>query len=249
MRWFELSGVANLRRGPDTRRLAEYLKALANQGRLELLHSLRSPRTVGELRLPPGRVRGGENPHRAMTHQALREHLAKLRAAGVVAVRRGERDGALVDEYLLNHQRLFAIGEELRALGELGVEAPPPFEPTAAAERGAEEPRAAGPRLLLVKGQGEGRVFPLRGETLSAGRGWVIGRKQGLAVSLDYDPFVSTENSEVVLSGTGYALLDLRSSRNGTLLNFRALPRGGSAPLANGDVVTVGKTHLLFRAD
>jgi hypothetical protein len=38
-----------------------------------------------------------------------------------------------------------------------------------------------------------------------------------------------------------------RGSKNGTMLDFQPLPRGGSAPLTNGDVVGVGRTNLVFR--
>jgi DNA-binding transcriptional ArsR family regulator len=229
-------------------RLAEYLRALGNPNRLELLVALRTPRAVSDIALHPASVPGGENPERAISHQAVREHLAKLRAIGVIAVQRVERDGSIYDEYVLNHPTLFAIVEELRMLGELRAEQSPVALPTIAAEREPAVERDGGPRFVLVRGQGEGRVFPLRKETLSADRGWIIGRKRGLAVSLDYDPFVSAENAEVLLSGAGFTLLDIRSSRNGTMLNFRPLPRGGSAALANGDIVSVGRTSLVFRA-
>lgn len=232
---------------PDIARLAEYLKALGNPNRLELLYALRTPRSVGDIELHPEAVREGENPERAISHQAVRDHLAKLRAIGVVAVQRSERNGNIVDEYVLNHPKLFAIVEELRLLGEL--RAPEPAAPlaTIAAEREPAPTRDTGPRFVLVRGQGEGRVFPLRKETLGADRGWIIGRKRGLAVSLDYDPFVSGENAEVLLNGAGFTLMDLRTSRNGTLHNFKAMDRGGSAPLRDGDIVGVGRTNLVFR--
>lgn len=232
---------------PKTERLAEFLKALGNPNRLALLHALREPRMVSDLELHPESVKEGENPQRPISHQAVREHLAKLREIGVVAVQRTERNGSIVDEYVLNHQQLFAIVEELRQLGELRAEEQWAPLPTIAAARPTPEVRDTGPRFILVRGQGEGQVFPLRKETLSADRGWILGRKRGLAVSLDYDPFCSSENAEVLLNGAGFSLLDIRSSRNGTMLNFKALPRGGTAPLANGDIVTVGRTNLVFR--
>jgi DNA-binding transcriptional ArsR family regulator len=233
---------------PQFERLAEVLKALGNPNRLALLHALRRPRMVSDLELHPEQAREGENPDRPISHQAVREHLAKLRAIGVVAVQRNEHDGGIVDEYVLNHPQLFAIVEELRQLGELRAQEQFAPLPTIAAGKPAEVPRDGGPRFVLVRGQGEGRVFPLRKDTLSADRGWIIGRKRGLAVSLDYDPFVSGENAEVLLNGNGFTLLDIRSSRNGTLLNFKVLPRGASAPLRDGDIVGVGRTNLVFRS-
>lgn len=236
-----------MRDAPDFPRLAEYLKALGNQNRLELLHALRKPRGVRDIELRPEAVKEGENPDRAISHQAVRDHLAKLRAIGVVSVERVEREGGVADEYVLNHRKLFAIVEELRGLGELRASVAPAREETLGAAPPGADAEHAGPRFVLVRGQGEGREFPLRKDNLAAGRGWVVGRKPGLAVSLDYDPFVSTENAEVLLGPQGYRVLDVRASRNGTHLNFRPLPRGGEAPLRHGDVVSVGRTHLVFR--
>ncbi|HET6403065.1 MAG TPA: FHA domain-containing protein [Candidatus Thermoplasmatota archaeon] len=232
---------------PDMAKLAEYLRALGNQNRLELLYALRRPRSVREIELHPQEVRAGENPERAISHQAVRDHLAKLRAIGVLTVERVERDGNVVDEYVLNHQKLFAIVEELRMLGDLRAEEAPPVQPTIGASPAAPAKAEHGPRFVLVRGQGEGRVFALRKENLTAGRGWLIGRKLGLAVSLDYDPFVSSENAEIMLTSAGYRIHDVRSSRNGTLVNFEPVPAGGSKPLAHGDVVSIGRTHLVFR--
>lgn len=232
---------------PDMAKLAEYLRALGNQNRLELLYALRTPSSVRDIELHPEQVRDGENPERAISHQAVRDHLAKLRAIGVLTVERVERDGNVVDEYVLNHQKLFAIVEELRMLGELRAREAPPALPTIGAHPAAPATPERGPRLVLVRGQGEGRVFPLRKENLTAGRGWLLGRKLGLAVSLDYDPFVSSENAEIMLTGAGYRIHDIRSSRNGTLVNFAPIPAGGSAALGHGDVVSVGRTHLVFR--
>jgi DNA-binding transcriptional ArsR family regulator len=232
----------------DVARLAEHLKALGNANRLELLRALRTPRSAGEIELRPEVVRVGENPERTISHQAVRDHLAKLRAIGVLAIQRNERPNGIVDEYVLNHAKLFAIVEELRGLGELRAEeGAPTLDATIAGPRGAVDAPEEGPRFLLVRGQREGRVFPLTKEARSPDRGWILGRRRGVAVSLDYDPFVSGENAEVVPAGDGFALVDIRSSRNGTLLNFKRLPRGGSAPLANGDVVSVGRTSLVFR--
>ena len=177
----------------------------------------------------------------------MRDHLAKLRAIGVLTVERVERDGNVLDEYVLNHQKLFAIVEELRMLGELRAREAPPAQPTIGASPAAPAMPERGPRLVLVRGQGEGRVFALKKENLTAGRGWLVGRKLGLAVSLDYDPFVSSENAEIMLTGSGYRIHDIKASRNGTLVNFEPVPAGGSAPLQHGDVVSVGRTHLVFR--
>lgn len=233
---------------PDVVRLAEYLKALGNPNRLELLHALRSPRSVREIELRPETVKEGENPDRAISHQAVRDHLARLRAIGVLVVERVEREGNIVDEYVLNHPKLFAIVEELRLLGELrAAKVESPEEKTLGASRASVHSDERGPHFLLVRGQGEGRVFALKKENLSADRGWIVGRKQGLAVALDYDPFVSSENAEVLRDGASFVIRDLPASRNGTIVNFEPLARGTTTPLRHGDVVSVGRTHLVFR--
>lgn len=235
-----------MREGPDTARLAEYLKALGNPNRLELLHALRTPRSVREIELRPEAVKDGENPERSISHQAVRDHLAKLRNIGVLVVERVEREGGIVDEYVLDHQKLFAIVEELRLLGELRARVEPQPQATLGASPSATRTESGGPHFVLVRGQGEGRVFPLRKDTLGADRGWLIGRRPGLAVALDYDPFCSGENAEVLQDGRGFVVRDVAASRNGTMVNFEALPRGGKAALQHGDVVSVGRTHLVF---
>lgn len=232
---------------PDLQRLADHLRVLANPNRLELLYELRRPRAVKEIELSPETVRSGENPSRPISHQAIRDHLSKLNSIQVVAIERTERDGHVVDEHVLNHQRLFAIVEELRSLGELKAPESPVEEETIPADREASERDVVGPRLVLARGQGEGRVFPLHEGSRSGERGWLIGRKDGLAVPLDYDPYVSSENSVIRRTGDGFEILDLPESRNGTFVNFDQLPPGGSSLLEQGDIVSVGKTNLVFQ--
>ncbi len=234
---------------PSLDRLAEHLRVLGNPNRLKLLYELRRPQSVSDLELAPEKVAEGENPDRPISHQAVRGHLAKLDSIGVIATERRERDGHILDEYVLDHQRLFAIVEELRSLGELKAEKAAPTGETIVAGREASTPSLSGPRLMVVRGQREGRIFPLEDETLSADRGWVIGRKRGLAVSLDYDPFVSEENSEVLMNGNGFEIVDMEASQNGTFVNYEKLPSGGSKQIDNGDVISVGRTSLVFRTD
>lgn len=232
---------------PEFQRLADHLRVLANPNRLELLYELRSPRSVDELELTPEQVPEGENPERPISHQAIRKHLSKLTSIDVVATEARNREGRLVDEYVLNHQRLFAIVEEFRSLGELEPEESVAEEDTIPAEPRAEGDGDVGPRLVVVRGQREGRAFPLRDAEKAGDRGWVVGRKQGLPITLDYDPFVSAENTVIENGASGFTVRDLPESRNGTLLNFEQLPPGGSAELEVGDVIGVGRTNLLFR--
>lgn len=233
---------------PNLDRLAEHLRVLGNPNRLKLLYELRTPRAVSELELTPETVQEGENPDRPISHQAIRSHLSKLDSIGVVATERRDVDGRIRDEHVLDHQRLFAIVEELRSLGELKSAKSPSGE-TIAAEPPGHGAAESGPHLVVVRGQREGHVFALDDRTLSADSGWLVGRKQGLAVSLDYDPFVSSENSEILRTDSGFEVVDLSQSQNGTFVNFEKLPSGGSAPLEHGDILSVGRTSLVFRTD
>ncbi len=159
------------------------------------------------------------------------------------------RVSTLGKEYALNPQRLFQIVEEFRKLGNLGADSPVPRDETV--EAGAVRPPAAppGPALVLVHGVREGKAFPLRRQDLRDGRGWVVGRKPSVHVALEYDPYVSTENSEVLIADGRYRILDLRSSKNGTWLNWRRLEPDERAALRPGDVAGVGRSLLVFRDD
>lgn len=231
-------------------KLESYLKTLAYASRLELLSLLRAPKTLDEIHLQPGASQAGENPDRPISRQAVQNHLDKLQEAGLIRVGTTERKGKrAVYEYTLDHARLFAVAEELRKVSAL--------EPTVALDPNATEglPDAreasweSGPKLVLVHGVHEGRAFALKPSKTRPGRGWVIGRGTDCAVNLEYDPYVSVENSEIIAVGKQFRLLDLRSSKNGTFLNWRRLAVGGEAALRTGDVLGVGRSLLLFRED
>lgn len=231
----------------DYDRLEEYLSALAYGSRLELLNILRYPRNVQDIRLSPRQVRPGENPDRPVARQTIQGHLDKLVDIGLVVCRESkEKRGK---EYVVNPQKLYQILEELRKVGTVTADAPMPHEGTVDLGATRAERAVSGPRFVLVHGLHEGKTFPLRRDDLREGRGWVIGRREGLQVSLEYDPFVSGENAEVVQEGKEFALLDLRNSKNGTLLNWRRLDKDERPVLVSGDVIGVGRSLLVFRRD
>lgn len=230
----------------DFLKLADYLEALASPQRLRLLHDLRWPRAVGDVHLAPEEP-GELRPDRSITRQAVRKHLARLIEAGLVTTQRGQRGTAAVEEYVVNHQMLFAIFEELRQVTRLTPSVLPAPAATMTSHQDDAPKPAAGARFIVVHGATEGVVFPIEERARQGPRGWVIGRRRGLAVSLDYDPFVSQEHAEVVREGERLAISDLSANKNGTTLNWEPLPRGGSRVLAHGDVVGVGRTLLLFR--
>lgn len=227
---------------PQDDALSRSLQALAHPSRLALLRQLRTPRTLREIQL---RSTGQDEAGRSISRQAVREHLDRLIVIGVVHAREATREYGETTEYSLNHQALYAMSEELRGLARLR----PASEPVAAtvARPAAQEPRAPdGPCLVLVKGLDEGRSFPLA--PTSARRAWTLGRRRGLDVSLDFDPFVSTENSVIAFEDGVYTIQDLPDSRNGTMVNFAVLSKGEKRALRTADVVGVGRTLLVFRA-
>lgn len=230
--------------------LETYLKVLAHGNRLELLQTLRTPRTLDEIHLTPSA--GGENgsPDRNMTRQGIQNHLNKLIDAGIVRVTPTDRKGKRgILEYHLDSARLFAIVEELRKVTrEPVVDEIDPLATQALTGVGTAG-WTEGPKIVLVHGVREGRVFPLLQKDLRPPRGWLIGRSPGVPVRLDYDPFVSLENAEIIQERSDFALLDLRTSKNGTYLNWRRLPAGARVPLESGDVIGVGRTLLVFRPD
>jgi DNA-binding transcriptional ArsR family regulator len=237
---------------PQDERLAEALGALANATRLMLLREVRAAKALREIELravgarDPAELRGaGLGAPRTLSRQAVRMHLERLVEAGVVVARDTERAYGSTVEYALNHQRLYALAEEVRELAKMRP-AEEPAEPTLRGGPPAAQHPARGPCLVLVKGLHEGRAFGLA----HAGPGpreWVIGRKRGLAVSLDFDPYTSAEHAAIVLEGGAYHVQDFPESRNGTLLNFQPLARGSRHGLRTGDVLGVGRSLLLFR--
>lgn len=230
----------------DYDKLEESLRALAYSSRLELLSILRSPRALQDIRVQPRQLKPGESPDRAVARQTIQAHLDKLVEIGVVIAR--DREEGRGKEYVVNPQRMFQVLEEMRKVATITTGAPVPRLDTVDLA-GARTPKMAeGPKVLLVHGLLEGKVFPLRRADLrDDGRGWVIGRKPGLQVSLDYDPYISVENSEILARDGGFQLLDLRTSKNGTWLNWERLDKDEKVPLATGDVIGVGRSTLVFR--
>ncbi len=231
----------------DFAKLAWYLDALANPGRLELLHILREPKSVSEIELSPSDPAEDARPDRNITRQAVRKQLARLEEAGLVTRLKAERERPGVDEHVVNHQMLFALTEELRRVTRVTPTVGPAPASTMTMERHDTPSRSAGARVVIVHGTHEGRAFPLRHSAATPGRGWIIGRRARLAVTLDYDPFLSQEHAEIREVGGSFAIHDLASNKNGTFIDWVPVPRGGSAPVHHGDVVGVGRTLLLFR--
>ena len=239
-------GVPSVMPEPDAevqreRTLAKALAALASPVRLALLRRLRAPQALGEIRVRAEYEEHGGDDDRLISRQGVREHLDKLLAIG--AVRALDEDGRV--DYVLNHQTIYRLSEDLRELARLRPLEDGAGLPTVARPRASRKGLGDAPMLVLVKGLDEGRVFDLTPS--GPKRQWTIGRRRGLDVALDFDPFVSSENALIEVVDGAYVLTDLPGSRNGTTLNFEPLDPAERRPLARGDVVGVGRSLLLFR--
>lgn len=231
---------------PDLRLLAAHLEALASEARLALLHQLRTPKELHAIRLQASRSRAGENAERPLARQSVSHHLGQLEAVGLVHRHPAGHDagGSGGERFTLNHQRLFAVVDELRGLTRLRPQVAVALEGTIPAPGDETLRLPEAPRLTVAYGWQDGLSFPLRGPP---GTRWRIGRAAGCEVALDHDPYVSAENCVVERDGSGYVLRDVPGNRNGTLLNWSPLPPGGSAPLESGDVVGAGRTLLVAK--
>lgn len=227
----------------------EMLRVLGHPNRLELLKLLRHERTLDEIRLTPTVVTGG-SPDRAISRQAVQNHLDQMESLGLVTSRTIERPGRRpAKAYRVHHARLFAVVEELRELARMPVDRDvDPYE-TIQFVPSSPSRWDEGPKLVLVHGVNEGSTFPLYSKDIKGDRGWIIGRAADAQVHLSFDPHVSLENAEILRTKEGYRLLDLRSATNGTFLNWRRLPTGGEVPLRSGDVIGVGRSLLVFRTE
>lgn len=236
------------RRGEADERLAGVLLALASANRLALLRQLRAPLHMTEIELTPESVggrsgtAGGED--RAIARQAVRAHLRKLIDAGAVSMAPDPTRGGSL-QYVVSHQRLFEIAEEIRGLARLRPLRELAPRPTVADAR-ERSASATFPRLLLVRGLDEGRTFPLVAPAQAREASWVIGRRKSCDVVLDYDAFASQENSRIAWTPGRFEIESLPSSRNGTTLNEEALGAGEPVPLVHGDVIGVGRSTLVF---
>jgi DNA-binding transcriptional ArsR family regulator len=226
--------------------LARNLESIASATRLELLHALRTPRTLRDIHVQPSLNRTGESPDRPMSRQGVTRHLDQLLDVGLVRRTSPEESGSR-DAFVLNHERLFALIDELRNLAKLR----PVFldeqslNATIDGTRNDEHRLPEGPRLLVAYGRDDGVAYALSGPV---GTRWRIGRAPGSEVRLDYDPYVSAENTVIERTAEGFLVRDRVGNRNGSWINWRRLSPGASAKLSAGDIVTVGRTTLVFQS-
>lgn len=216
--------------GTDPDALASALEVLANPTRIALLHRLGKPAFMPDL------VEEFE-----MTRQALKKHLDALEGVDLVHARQSRRGALPATEYTANPAGLFALKENVASLAvHVDPEVLPPAQTLTAATDGTG-PSMRGAGLLLVHGDSPGTWF-----ALDPKNGWVVGRDPRGDVALPYDPFASARHALLRRVGGQWTLTDLHST-NGTRLNFRPLPSGEAVPVSPGDLLTVGKSHLLLR--
>lgn len=220
--------------------LATYLKALSNPGRLEILSHLRVPATAADLDVKPRR-KDNLSPDRTMSRQTILVHLEVLQEAGVVS--RVPTTPGHADRWVTNVPQLFALVEELRKLTAIPPSAVLDEQETTATLGPARAAWTDGAKVVLVTGPWEGRVIPL------AGPGpWSLGRSRSREVSLPYDPFVSSGHATIERAGDKWTLKVAAETRNPTSVNLAPLPAGSARPLAHGDIVTLGRSTLVFHA-
>lgn len=97
-----------------------------------------------------------------------------------------------------------------------------------------------GAGLLMVHGDVPGRWFPIGGPSQ------IVGRDPRGGIGLPYDPFASARHAHLFQERSGWRVTDLHS-RNGTQLNFERLAAGETRDLRPGDVLTIGRTRLVFQ--
>jgi DNA-binding transcriptional ArsR family regulator len=229
-------------RPPPFAALARSLEAIASPTRLELLHALRVPRALNEIRVAASRSRDGEADARALSRQTVTHHLEHLLQDGLVRRETGEGTPR-GDVFVLNPERVFALVDEmrdlvrLRPLGAAAQEAR-----TVVGDADAPPPLPDGPRLVVAYGREDGAGFPLAGPSGSV---WRVGRGAVCEIRLEYDPYLSSVNTEIRRGEEGLVVRDL-GSRNGTRVNWRPVPRDGQL-LKPGDALGVGRSLLVFQ--
>jgi FHA domain len=226
---------------PDYEGLAQDLTALAYPLRLALLDALHVPQILSDIHVRPWKQDDVHGPDRLAAKQTVLSHLEKLAETGLVKLGSTARAGKTLTTYATNAQRLYALSEELRLVVQRHAGQGAAVDVTGTVPAPTAGRPVAGARLVVVHGAYQGRAYPVAGKTQ------VIGRATDAAVSLDYDPFISTHHAELRRTSTGWELQDL-GGKNGTLVNWIALPRGASMPLAHGDIVGVGRSLLVFRS-
>ncbi len=230
----------------DHEALAESLSALSYGSRLELLELLRYPKAISEIRLAARRnPEWSSEDERVASRQTITKHLQKLVAADLVRETVGAEGGRSRVRYAANTGHLFDILDDLRRVSVRAMNPAIDVEETIPVDGVIPRLDQSGPRLVLVRGAYEDQVYRLSPTTAENGR-WTIGRRQGLAISLDYDRYVSSEHAVVESTRNGFTLQSLQENRNGTFVNGDRITDGEARAIRPGDLVAVGRSLLVF---
>lgn len=221
---------------PDTDRLTEYFKALANPTRLELLWVLQTPKTAGDVELEASDAWGDHRAGRTLDRSTVHRHLSILEEVGVV-------ERLANGTYVVDQQSLFSVLEELGGLASLRPVVDVDVEETRAAEEDDVGPLPEGPRLVIVGGPRHGRALALEGSGP-----WVLGRGPETDLRLGYDPHVSQRHLEIERARLGtLRVRALDEARNPPSVDNMALEPGSRVPLEPGSILSVGYSHLVFQ--
>jgi pSer/pThr/pTyr-binding forkhead associated (FHA) protein len=92
--------------------------------------------------------------------------------------------------------------------------------------------------LEVLNGPEDGRLFPLRGQTMT------IGRLDAAEIALQLDETISRNHARLTHTGERYAIEDLGST-HGTSVNGK--PVHAEEVVKGGDIILVGSTLLRLR--
>ncbi|MHB8587131.1 MAG: FHA domain-containing protein [Thermoplasmatota archaeon] len=223
---------ADEKAAPPNERLTASLRALASERRLDVISLLQRPRYIEEIARDL-----------KISRQGAQEHLAQLVAEGIVEKQHGQRETGTVVEYRLVRARIFAILEELREMTAVPIDpSSKPLFRTMALPSEVRFDRSESAEIVVLNGPELGARIALRNEAKAV----LLGRDPECRLKLDWDLQVSNRHAEIRKDSTVFVIVDT-FSRNGTVLNGRTMQPGTPAKLRSGDVISLGRTLVLFR--
>lgn len=218
---------------------AELLQALASPVRLRILSALVRPMLVTELRIAG--ERGSSSALAA--RQTLQAHLDRLEEVGLVGVVDVERNGRSYRGYVASTERIRDAKAALREIvDQLDHRGRAAADGTFLLDRAELR---AGPHLTLLSGTRREVHVPL-GTAPGIPRRWSIGRSPSADVVVRDDPYVSGINAFIEWIDDALVVRDAPGSANGTIHNGVRLASGARMPLRNGDVITIGRSSILY---
>lgn len=220
--------------------LARLLDALASPTRLAILHQLRAPHLLSDIRVQASLTRAGENPERPLARQSVTHHVEQLVAHGLLHKVPMPEGG---DGYVLHQSSLFALLDEVRRLAKLRSVLGDDDAGTVAQRDEPAIRLPPAPRLVVAYGREDGAAFGLADDVGARVR---VGRGAACEARLDHDPWISSEHVAVERTASGFAVTDLESL-NGTWLNWERLAPQKRVPLPSGALLMVGRTLLVFQ--